>query len=359
MDLSEKTTLKTVTTTGYPRFIDLYCGAGFGARGVVSAGGTPVIAVDAWDRATEAYKRNFPSANVLNSYVEELDPYALARTHSADLLLASPECTSHSIARGARPACERSREMALHILPWVEAFQPRWVIIENVSRMANWKRHPELVSGIRNAGYQVQPVLLNAANLGTPQSRKRLFLVCDRETTPPTQEDIVPTATVRYTVKDILDPPGTWADSPLYSPTRAKKTLERAERAIESLGKNISFLIVYYGTDRAGGWQALDSPLRTVTTLDRFALVTWENGEARMRMLQPSELVRAMGGIGTHHTVAVGTRRDQIKLCGNGICSPVLEKIVRTLTGGKQKGRKSVIYKGDAFSGSSTCLLSP
>jgi DNA (cytosine-5)-methyltransferase 1 len=333
MDLSEQPTLKTVSATGYPRFIDLYCGAGFGARGVVSAGGTPIIAVDAWDRATEAYKLNFPSANVLNGYVEELDPYALAKTYSAELLLASPECTSHSIARGSRPACERSRETALHILPWVEAFQPRWVIIENVSRMANWERHSELVSGIRNAGYQIQPVLLNAADLGAPQSRKRLFLVCDREAMPPDQAGIRTfSETAKPTVKDILDPSGTWPDNPLYSPKRATKTLERATRAIETLGENVPFLIVYYGTDRAGGWQSLDIPLRTVTTLDRFALVTWKEGEPRMRMLQSSELVRAMGGVATPHTVAVGSRRDQIKLCGNGICSPVLEAIVRTLT---------------------------
>ena len=155
----------------------------------------------------------------------------------------------------------------------------------------------------------------------------------------------------------------------------------RAAQAAVSRRKQILFLWLDGAMSQFESWDPkpgtrFGGPLRSIATrlpgvhlselmprmaqrLDRFALVTWENGEARMRMLQPSELVRAMGGIGTHHTVAVGTRRDQIKLCGNGICSPVLEKIVRTLTGGKQKGRKSVIYKGDAFSGSSTCLLSP
>ena len=29
------------------------------------------------------------------------------------------------------------------------------------------------------------------------------------------------------------------------------------------------------GSDGAGGWQSLDRPLRTLTTLDRFGLVTW------------------------------------------------------------------------------------
>lgn len=30
-------------------FIDLFCGGGFGARGAVSGGGKPLLAVDAWD----------------------------------------------------------------------------------------------------------------------------------------------------------------------------------------------------------------------------------------------------------------------------------------------------------------------
>jgi hypothetical protein len=32
----------------------------------------------------------------------------------------------------------------------------------------------------------------------------------------------------------------------------------------------------YYGTDKAGGWQSLDKPLRTITTLDRFGVIQWK-----------------------------------------------------------------------------------
>lgn len=319
------------TMRAFLKFADLYCGAGFGARGVVNAGGVPVIAVDAWERAADTYKQNFPHTTVFNSRVEELDPHALAKENTIDLLLASPECTSHSVARGARPGCERSKETALHILPWIDAFKPRWVIIENVSRMASWARHSEVVEGIQRAGYQVQPVLVNAANLGVPQSRKRLFLLCDRDGTPPTQQQITPTVSKNRTAAEILDPAGTWQDKPLYLPGRAKNTLERAERAITALGKGVPFLIVYYGTDRSGGWQPLTVPLRTITTLDRFALVTWKGEEPRMRMLQPQELVRAMVGLESAHDISIGSRRDRIRLCGNGVCSPVLERIIQVM----------------------------
>ena len=59
----------------------------------------------------------------------------------------------------------------------------------------------------------------------------------------------------------------------LRSENRAKATIERAERAITALGVRKAFLLVYYGSDAAGGWQRLTAPLRTLTTLDRFAYV--------------------------------------------------------------------------------------
>ena len=85
---------------------------------------------------------------------------------------------------------------------------------------------------------------------------------------------------------------------------RALATLARARRARDELGDGVPFLIVYYGTDRAGGWQRLDVPLRTVTTIDRFAIVKWEDGVPMMRMLQPDELSRAMGFNTRHRTKA-------------------------------------------------------
>ncbi len=51
-----------------------------------------------------------------------------------------------------------------------------------------------------------------------------------------------------------------------------------------------------------------------------------------MRMLQVDELQRAMGFSGDY-VLGQGTRRDKIKLLGNGVCPPVMQHIVTTLTG--------------------------
>lgn len=73
---------------------------------------------------------------------------------------------------------------------------------------------------------------------------------------------------------------------------------------------------MYYGSD-GGGWQPLNRPLRTITTLDRFALVQHNGHEPRMRMLQVPELKRAMG-FDEDFKLPVGVRRDRIRLLGNG-----------------------------------------
>lgn len=309
------------------KFVDLFCGGGFGARGAVRGGGKPLLALDAWDVATKTYQSNFPGAKVVTDYIENVDIPALGKIYKPDVLLTSPECTSHSIARGAKAGKESSRETALGIVPWVKAMKPRWVIVENVNRMKLWTRHNELIETIEALGYTVSDLFLNSADFGSAQARKRMFLVCDSEGTSVSKGALLNLFTgKRLAARDIIDWDAGYATTPLERPGRAKATLERAQRAISELGRKKPFIIVYYGSDYAGGWQTLDVPLRTVTTVDRFALVTWKKDVPYMRMLQPDELSRAMGG-GSEHKLPHGSRREKVKLCGNGVCSEVMAAI--------------------------------
>lgn len=313
-------------------FVDLFCGAGFGARGAVRGGGIPLLGLDAWVLATQTYHANFPQADILTEKIENVSPKKLGSKYRPDVLLTSPECTSHSIARGAKPGTEKSRETAIGIVPWVKAMEPRWVIVENVNRMKKWDRHNELVQSIEKLGYSVSDLLLNSAEFGSAQARKRMFLVCDSQGTTVSREDLLGLVSApRKTARDVINWKSEYPVSLLRKPGRAKATLERAERAIEELGMGVPFLIVYYGSDYAGGWQGLDVPLRTVTTVDRFGLVTWKEGTPYLRMLQPDELIIAMGGA-TEHVLPLGNRRDKVKLCGNGVCSDVMTAIFQWIS---------------------------
>ena len=310
-------------------FVDLFCGGGFGARGAVRGGGVPLLGLDVWGLATKTYKANFPEAEVLTSRIELVNVAEIAGRIQPDVLLTSPECTAHSIARGAKPGLEKSRETAIGIVPWIELMSPRWVIVENVNRMKQWDRHGEFIKTIERHGYTVSSLFLNSADFGSAQARKRMFLVCDNGGTTVTRENLLcESKASSLAAHDIIDWRAGFVSRRLHRKGRAKATLQRAARAIKHLGKNIPFIIVYYGSDYAGGWQSLDVPLRTVTTIDRFGLVTWLQGVPYLRMLQPCELLKAMGG-GTEHRLPYGSRREKIKLCGNGVCSEVMKAIFK------------------------------
>lgn len=309
-------------------FADLFCGGGLGARGAVQAGMSPVVAVDLWDIACRTYAANFPDAIVVNDRIEKLNPLDYCSPGELDLLIASPECTNHSVAKGSAPRDESSKETALHTVDWIAALRPTWFVIENVKQMKTWGRYGELVDKLRAQGYQMREEVVNAAEYGAPQGRIRLFLIGGLGVVPPA---ITPPMDVeRRTVREILDPEGTWPMSPLFTERRAQATQERARDAIKALGSDAEFLIVYYGSGGEKSWQTLDVPLRTVTTIDRFALVCKRNNRWKMRMLQPTELARAMS-LPDEHRFPAGTRRELVKVCGNGVCAVVMQRIVELL----------------------------
>ncbi len=315
------------------RTLDLFCGGGGSSWGARAAGADIVAGVDAWELATSTFGDNFPGAKAITQRISERSQFdVLEHLAPFDLILASPECTNHSCARGARERDEESRRTAFHVLRYVRHFQPRWVILENVVHMRSWHGYQQLVDTLQSDfHYHVDCQFLNAADFGVPQARKRLFIICDRE------RPIPPIARLpgakRRTARTVIDPAGTWHAGPLDNGRRAKRTLRRASRAMAELGPAVPFLIVYYGSDGSGGWQTLDQPLRTVTTLDRFGLVSYRKAVPTLRMLQVPELTRAMG-FSKKSCVQLerGTRRDRIKLLGNGVCPPVMEAIVLAIT---------------------------
>ncbi len=311
------------------RTLDIFCGGGGSSAGARAAGTEIVAGIDACRVATDTYSANFPNASVVTGLLEDVAmPDLKRRIGSVDLLLASPECRNHTCARGAAPLNEPSRDTALLTIEYARVFQPRWLVLENVIHMRPWSRYDELKDSLRKLGYKLAEYVLNASDFGVPQSRRRLFVMADREQKP--DFDVPPEDKDPATAKSILDEPGTWRMSPLFSPRRAKATITKAKRAFATLREGTSFLLVYYGNDGSGGWQPLDRPLRTITTVDRFALVEHDGDMWRMRMLQVPELRRAMGH-SDDFKLPVGTRRDRIKLLGNGVCPPVMEAVVRSL----------------------------
>jgi DNA (cytosine-5)-methyltransferase 1 len=100
-----------------------------------------------------------------------------------------------------------------------------------------------------------------------------------------------------------------------------------------------AFLIKYYGTDQD---PRLQEPLHTVTTKDRYGLVTvagedYAIVDIGLRMLSPRELFRAQGfpdsyiidyGIGESGERIPLTKSAQVRMCGNSVCPPLAAALV-------------------------------
>lgn len=310
------------------KVLDLFCGAGGSSSGAQAAGATIVCGIDLWPLASATFAANFPGALSLTAALDERSgPGFLGDVGAIDLILASPECTNHTCAKGGKPRDEESRRSARYVLRFARQLKPRWIVLENVVQMRSWAGYDPLIGELKRLGYHARAEVLDAAHFGVPQARRRLFLLCDRARPP--EPVPLPMISVRSGI-EILDAEGTWSSSPLHNGRRAPATLERAERAIKALGPGTPFLIVYYGSDGAGGWHSLDRPIRALTTLDRFGLVTWKDSVPMLRMLQVPELKRAMG-FGEGFRIEGGARRDRIRLLGNAVCPPVMQAVVCSL----------------------------
>lgn len=98
-----------------------------------------------------------------------------------------------------------------------------------------------------------------------------------------------------------------------------------------------AFLTKYYGI---GEGQAVDDPMHTLTTLDRFGLVTvkgqlYQIEDIGLRMLQPRELYRAQGFpdsyiIGDDSSQGLKlTKTAQVRMVGNSVCPPIAAALVK------------------------------
>lgn len=355
---------------------DLFCGAGGTSTGALraarEAGLRPSLtAINHWPRAIETHSANHPDARHLCTSIDAIDPRGLFKLGELDLLLASPECMHHSVARGGRPVNDQSRATAWCVTRWAEALQPGAILVENVPEFLDWAPigtngrplksqrgavFQGWVSALRALGYTVDWRILCAADYGDPTTRRRLFVQAvrgrrkikwpERTHGATGGDDFFPVQPYR-TAREIIN----WkhASRSIFDPQRrplSPNTLRRIEIGLNRYGLG-AFLVPqqsrhetrsvdmplptvvgnstgeglcqpwiqrvgHYGKDGEGApnLRGVDEPLSTVTTKQEHALA------------QPY-LVKLRG---TSHAVEIDRPAPTVTAGGGhlGLCEPFL-----------------------------------
>lgn len=169
---------------------DLFCGAGGSSLGAEAAGGTLVMAANHWQMAIDVHQANFPDAGHDCADISQADP---RRYPVTDILLASPECTNHSQARGISrkrqdptfwdapdPAAERSRATMWDVPRFAEQITYKAIVVENVVEATKWVMWPAWWQAMELLGYRGRVLSHNSMHHGVPQSRDRIYVVWTR-----------------------------------------------------------------------------------------------------------------------------------------------------------------------------------
>lgn len=179
---------------------DHFCGAGGTSTGVAQACeelgiAVDLLAVNHWQVAIDTHTKAHPWARHICATLTHVKPREAVSGGRLHLLVASPECTNHSIAKGGRPKDEQSRATAWDVLKWAQELYIDNILIENVKEFRKWgplgangkplrskegETYRAFLDVLRAMGYRVEERVLNCADFGAPTSRERLFIIARR-----------------------------------------------------------------------------------------------------------------------------------------------------------------------------------
>lgn len=182
-----------MSKNSYLTVTDQFCGAGGSSQGARNAGLEVKMAMNHWKLAIETHNTNFPDTLHDCTDVSACDP---RRYPSTNILITSPECTTHSPAGGNRhkrvketmdlfdsgkidPATERSRATMWDVCRFAEYHNYDIIIVENVvEARTQWVLFEVWLQAMHKLGYEHRCLYLNSMHFWpTPQSRDRMYVV--------------------------------------------------------------------------------------------------------------------------------------------------------------------------------------
>jgi DNA (cytosine-5)-methyltransferase 1 len=233
---------KQQRATRKPKALDLFCGAGGLTEGLRQAGYTVVGAVEIDAEACATYKLNHKRVRLWQADVCHLSGARIMREIALrrgelDLLAACPPCEGFSTMRtknGARRNLDSRNDLIFEVLRMIRSLRPRSIMLENVPGLAKNYRFRQFVAALDRLGYKTRWQVLNAADYGVPQHRRRLVLLASSVGTPEFASKARRRVTVRQTVAALAEPLQSRDPLQNYSVRRSDKV----QKIIEAIPHN-------------------------------------------------------------------------------------------------------------------------
>ncbi len=163
---------KTIDKVGV---VDLFAGCGGMSLGFKNAGFTVSAAFENWKEAAGIYRKNFDHP----LHEEDLsDPNVVnnIKFYRPQVIIGGPPCQDFSSA-GQRNESLGRADLTFSFANIIKEIKPKFFVMENVDRITKSETYSKAEQIIKESGYGLTSIVLDASYCGVPQKRKRYFLI--------------------------------------------------------------------------------------------------------------------------------------------------------------------------------------
>ena len=162
--------------------IDLFSGCGGLSLGFELAGYNTLLGLDNDKAAIETFVKNHKNSVGITKDITEIsgeEIRELVGNKNIDVVIGGPPCQGMSLA-GPRKLHDPRNKLYLSFIRIVKELQPKAFVIENVPGLVSLFKgaiKESILEEFQQMGYNVKYQILNSADYGVPQTRKRVFFV--------------------------------------------------------------------------------------------------------------------------------------------------------------------------------------
>ena len=168
-----------------PKYIDLFSGSGGFSLGFDNEGFQNVFSIDIEPSFCETYRHNFYNHQLIEKDICELSDSEikyLKEFDDIDVVIGGPPCQGFSIAGniGRKFVDDPRNRLFKEFVRVVKVVKPKFFVMENVARLYTHNKgetRNEILKDFETLGYKVDCKILNSADYGVPQVRKRAIFI--------------------------------------------------------------------------------------------------------------------------------------------------------------------------------------